>query len=139
MAKIPVGILGATGMVGQWFARCLEGHPWFELRALAASERSAGRLYGELVRWNADGEMPREVRRMPVHPIDPKIFADLGVKVLFSALPADQGLVSEKLLAEAGFAVFSNAASYRMDPLTPILIPEVNAGHIRIIERQRTW
>ena len=138
MAKIPVGILGATGMVGQWFARCLEGHPWFELRALAASERSAGGIYGEIVRWNADGEMPREVRRMPVHPIEPKVFSDLGVKVLFSALPADQALVSEKLLAEKGFAVFSNAAAFRMDPQTPILIPEVNADHIRLIERQKT-
>ncbi len=138
MAKIPVGILGATGMVGQWFARCLDGHPWFELGALSASERSAGKVYGELVRWNADGEMPAAVRRMPLHPMDPDVFSDLGVRVLFSALPADQGLVSEKLLAEKGFSVFSNAASHRMDPLTPILIPEVNADHIRIIERQKT-
>jgi aspartate-semialdehyde dehydrogenase len=139
MAKIPVGILGATGMVGQWFARCLEDHPWFELRALAASERSAGGIYGDIVKWNADGEMPREARRMPVHPIDPKIFSDLGVRVLFSALPADQALISEKSLAEHGFRVFSNAAAFRMDPLTPILIPEANADHIRLIERQGTF
>jgi aspartate-semialdehyde dehydrogenase len=139
MAKIPVGILGATGMVGQWFARCLEDHPRFETAALAASERSAGKLYGELVRWNADGEMPAKVRRMPVHPIDPRIFSELGVRVLFSALPADQALVTEKALAEKGFFVFSNAAAFRMDPLTPILIPEANADHIRIIERQKAF
>ncbi|MBM4249061.1 MAG: aspartate-semialdehyde dehydrogenase [Euryarchaeota archaeon] len=136
MAKVPVGILGATGMVGQWFARCLEDHPWFEIRALAASERSAGRVYGELVRWNADGEMPAAVRRLPVHPVDPGVFSDLGVRVLFSALPADQALVAERALADKGFWVFSNAAAFRMDRLTPILIPEVNAGHIRLVERQ---
>lgn len=139
MGKIPVGILGATGMVGQWFARCLEDHPWFEIGALSASERSAGRRYGELVRWNADGEMPVSVRRMPVHPVDPEVFSDLGVRVLFSALPADRALVSERLLAGKGFRVFSNAAAYRMDPLTPILIPEVNAGHLRLVERQPAW
>ena len=138
MAKIQVGILGATGMVGQWFARCLEDHPWFELCALAASERSAGGIYGDIVKWNADGEMPAEVRRQPVIPIDPKLFSDLGVKVLFSALPADQALVSEKMLAEDGFKVFSNAAAYRMDPQKPILIPEVNADHIHQIKRQAT-
>ena len=138
MAKIPVGILGATGMVGQWFVRYLEDHPWFELEVLAASERSAGGVYGDIVRWNVDGGMPDAVRKKVVQPIEPDAFADRGVKVIFSALPADKALSAERTFAERGFMVFSNASAYRMDPNTPILIPEVNAEHISLIEHQKT-
>lgn len=136
--RIPVGILGATGMVGQWFVRHLENHPWFELEVLAASERSAGGIYGDVVKWNADGDMPDSVRRKPVHPIDPAIFSEHGVKVLFSALPADRAMTAERMLAQKGFRVFSNASAYRMEPDVPILIPEVNAEHISLIEHQGT-
>lgn len=136
--KIPVGVLGATGMVGQWFVRSLEDHPWFELEVLAASERSAGGIYGDLVRWNVDGSMPAAVRRKPVHPIDPAVFSDHGVRLLFSALPADKALAWERPLAEKGFRIFSNASANRMEPDVPILIPEVNAGHICLIEAQRS-
>jgi aspartate-semialdehyde dehydrogenase len=125
-------------MVGQWFVRYLEDHPWFELEALAASERSAGGIFGDIVKWNVDGSMPDAVRKKAVIPIDPAAFSDRGVKVLFSALPADRALTAERALAGKGFKVFSNASAYRMDPNTPILIPEVNAGHISLIEHQRT-
>jgi len=138
MGKIPVAILGATGMVGQWFARYLEDHPWFEVAALMASERSAGGVYGDIVKWNVDGDMPGEVRGMKVHPIDPAVLRSRGVRAVFSALPADSAFVSERLLAEKGFAVFSNASAYRMDPKTPILIPEVNPSHISLIDGQAT-
>jgi aspartate-semialdehyde dehydrogenase len=138
MGKIPVGIMGATGMVGQWFARCLEDHPWFELRVLSASERSAGGVYGDVVRWVADGQMPEAVRKMKVQSSEPAVFADHGVKVLFSALPADRALVLERQMASEGFSVFSNASAYRMEPDVPILLPEVNAEHISLIERQRS-
>lgn len=138
MGKIPVGILGATGMVGQWFARCLEDHPWFELEVLAASERSAGGVYGEIVKWVADGQMPEAVRKKKVLAAEPATFADHGVKVLFSALPADRAQTLERMMAHEGAAVFSNASAYRMEPDVPILLPEVNAEHISLIERQRT-
>jgi aspartate-semialdehyde dehydrogenase len=138
MGKIPVGILGATGMVGQWFVRCLEDHPWFELEVLAASERSAGGVFGEIVKWNADGEMPESVRKKTVHPAEPEVFADHGVKLVFSALPADKAQTLERMMAHQGFFVFSNASAYRMEQDVPLLIPEVNPGHISLIERQRT-
>jgi aspartate-semialdehyde dehydrogenase len=138
MGKIPVGLVGATGMVGQWFARCLEDHPWFELEVLAASERSAGGVYGELVRWVADGQMPEAVKRKKVQMPEPAVFADHGVKVIFSALPADRAQVLERQLASEGFFVFSNASAYRMEPDVPILLPEINAEHISLIDRQRT-
>lgn len=125
-------------MVGQWFVRSLEDHPWFALEVLAASERSAGGIYGDLVKWNVDGSMPAAIRRKRVHPIDPAVFSDHGVRLLFSALPADRALDSERMLAGKGFRIFSNASANRMEPDVPILIPEVNAAHIRLIESQKT-
>jgi len=138
MGKIPVGLVGATGMVGQWFARCLEDHPWFELEVLAASERSAGGVYGELVKWVADGEMPESIRRKKVQSAEPSVFADRGVKVIFSALPADRAQALERRLASEGFFVYSNASAFRMEPDVPILLPEINAEHISLVERQRS-
>ena len=138
MGKIPVGLVGATGMVGQWFVRCLEDHPWFELEVMAASERSAGGVYGELVRWVADGEMPEAARRMKVQTAEPSVFSDRGVKVVFSALPADRAQELEPRLASEGLFVFSNASAFRMEPDVPILLPEINAEHISLVERQKT-
>jgi aspartate-semialdehyde dehydrogenase len=138
MGKIPVGIMGATGMVGQWFARCLEDHPWFELEVLSASERSAGGVYGDVVKWVADGQMPEAIRTKNVQMAEPAVFSDHGVKVIFSALPADRAQVLERQMAHEGFSVFSNASAYRMAPDVPILLPEVNPEHISLIERQGT-
>ncbi len=138
MNKIRVGILGATGMVGQHFIRFLQGHPWFEITALAASGRSEGRPYGEVCRWVISQEMPASVRGMVLESCEPKLACDL----VFSALPSDVAGPIEEAFAAAGYWVSSNASSHRMDADVPLLMPEVNPDHIAIIEhqrRQRGW
>ncbi len=138
MEKIPVGILGATGMVGQQFVRLLSDHPWFEITALAASERSEGKTYAEATTWIVPGEMPEAVREMPVMKCEP----DLPCKIVFSALPAEEAGPLEDEFAAAGYVVSSNARSHRYDPDVPLLIPEVNPGHLALIEiqrRRRAW
>ncbi len=135
-AKIPVAILGATGMVGQRFIELLQGHPWFELVALAASEKHGGRTYAETTRWRLpNSEMPATVASLPVVPCRPEAIP--GVKIAFSALPGEVAGEIEEAFARAGVAVFSNAKNYRMDPDVPLLIPEVNADHITSIVQQR--
>ena len=131
--KIPVGVVGATGMVGQQFVRLLQHHPWFEITALTGSERSAGKPYGEACTWVVPGEMPLARRETIVQPTTPEI----ECRVVFSALPGDVAGPIEEELAAAGFAVFSKAASHRMDPDVPLLLTEVNAGHLPLIHRQR--
>ena len=131
--KIPVAILGATGAVGQRFVQLLERHPWFEIAVLTGSERSIGRPYGEVVRWILDGSPPPRVAAMTVQPTSKAG----GVPLAFSALPADQAQESEPLWAQAGVVVCSNASAYRMDPLVPLLIPEVNPDHLGLVEAQR--
>ncbi|MDQ2887501.1 MAG: aspartate-semialdehyde dehydrogenase [Chloroflexota bacterium] len=134
--RIPVAVLGATGMVGQRFIELLQGHPWFELVALAASERHGGRAYGEVTRWRLSGsEMPSSVAALPVVPCQPEALPD--VKIVFSALPAEIAGDIEASFARAGVAVFSNAKNYRMDADVPLLIPEVNADHAAAIVQQR--
>ena len=138
MNKIRVGILGATGAVGQRFVHLLQGHPWFEITALAASTASAGRSYGEVCRWKVSAEMPPTVRDMPVEECAPGLDCDL----VFSALPGEVAGPIEESMAATGYFVSSNAKNHRMDPDVPLLIPEVNPGHIQIIEhqrRQRGW
>ena len=139
--RIPVAVLGATGMVGQRFIELLQGHPWFELVALAASERHGGRAYGEVTRWRLSGsEMPSSVAALPVVSCQPEALPD--VKIVFSALPAEIAGDIEASFARAGVAVFSNAKNYRMDADVPLLIPEVNADHAAAIvqqRRQRGW
>ena len=135
-ARIPVAVLGATGMVGQRFIELLQGHPWFELVAVAASEKHAGRPYGEATRWRLPGsEMPMDVARLPLVECRPEAFA--GVKVVFSALPGEVAGEVEEACARAGMAVFSNAKNHRMAPDVPLLIPEVNAAHVMAIVEQR--
>jgi aspartate-semialdehyde dehydrogenase len=131
--KIPVAILGATGAVGQRFVQLLDGHPWFEIAILTGSERSIGRPYGEVVRWILDTPPPAQIAAMIVQPTTNAG----GVPLAFSALPADQAHEAEPLWAAAGTVVCSNASAYRMDPLVPLLIPEVNPDHIGLIELQR--
>ncbi len=134
--RIPVAVLGATGMVGQRFIELLQGHPWFELVALAASERHGGRPYGEVTNWRLSGsEMPTSVATLPVVSCTPDALS--GIKIAFSALPGEVAGDIELALARAGVAVFSNAKNYRMAPDVPLLIPEVNADHIGAIVQQR--
>ena len=132
--KIPVAILGATGAVGQRFIQLLEDHPWFRVAALAASDRSQGLRYAEACRWMLDSEMPASVRDRILQP--PTAEA-LGCSLAFSALPASVAGPVEEELAREGVVVCSNAASHRLDPDVPLLIPEVNPDHLALIDQQR--
>ena len=131
--RIPVAVLGATGAVGQMFVRLLQDHPWFEVRSVAASERSAGRSYAEAAHW-LGGEMPARVASLPVAPCDP---ACVDAPLVFSALDAAAAADVEAAFARAGRFVLSNARSYRLEPDVPLLIPEVNPDHLALIDRQR--
>ncbi|MCS6936883.1 MAG: aspartate-semialdehyde dehydrogenase [Candidatus Bipolaricaulota bacterium] len=133
MHKLKVGILGATGTVGQRFVQLLAEHPWFEVTALAASERSAGRTYKEAVRWKLDSPIPDKIAQLPV--LEPK--PDLDCSIVFSALDSSVAGPIEEEFARAGYAVFSNAKNHRMDDDVPILIPEINPEHLKLIELQR--
>jgi len=135
-SRIPVAVLGATGMVGQRFIELLQGHPWFELVAVAASDQHGGRAYGEATRWRLPGsEMPPAVAALPVVACRPEALP--GVKIVFSALPGEVAGEIELAFARAGVAVFSNAKNHRMDTDVPLLIPEVNADHCAAVIEQR--
>jgi len=134
----PVAVLGATGAVGQAFVRLLVDHPWFELRELAASDRSAGNRYGDSVRW-LEGELPQSIASQTVLACDP---AQIHSPLVFSALGAGVAGDIESAFARAGKLVLSNAKTYRMDPDVPLVIPEVNGDHLRILpvqRRRRAW
>ena len=131
---IPVGVLGATGMVGQRFILQLEGHPWFRVAWLGASERSAGRPYAEAARWVQDDPVPEGVAGMVVQPS--AVSADCP-EVVFSAMDASVAGGIERAFAGAGHFVLSNSRNHRLDADVPLLIPEVNPDHIRLIEHQR--
>ncbi len=135
-SRIPVAVLGATGMVGQRFIELLSAHPWFELVALAASESHGGRPYGEASRWRLPGsEMPSSAASLPILPCRPETLPD--VKIVFSALPGEVAGEIEADFARAGMAVFSNAKNYRMAPDVPLIVPEVNADHVASLAVQR--
>ncbi|MFC1930506.1 aspartate-semialdehyde dehydrogenase [Chloroflexota bacterium] len=136
MAKIKVGILGATGMVGQRFVQLLDGHPWFQLTELAASERSAKRTYREAMegRWKLVPDIPTYARDMVIKECVP----GLDCRIVFSALDADVAGPIEQAFAESGYVVSSNSKNYRMEADVPLLIPEVNAEHLRLIPVQKT-
>ncbi|MEO7192242.1 MAG: aspartate-semialdehyde dehydrogenase [Vicinamibacterales bacterium] len=131
--KIDVGVLGATGMVGQQFILRLAQHPWFQVTWLAASERSEGKAYAEAAPWRLATPMPDFIRDMKVEGCVP----GRGPKVVFSALDAKAADELEQQFAAAGHVVLSNARTHRMDPLVPLLIPEVNAAHLALLDRQR--
>jgi aspartate-semialdehyde dehydrogenase len=131
--KFRVGILGATGTVGQRFIQLLEGHPQFELTALAASDRSQGKRYSEACAWRLPGEMPQSVRSLAVEPPTPPLDCD----IVFSSLPGDIARATEEAFASAGYAVISNSSALRMDDDVPLLIPEVNHEHLALIDAQR--
>lgn len=131
--RIPVAILGATGTVGQKFVRLLADHPWFEIAAVAASEQSAGKAYGEVVRWRETVPLPDAVARLTIQRCAPP----LAGRVVFSALDADIATEIEQAFARAGAFVVTNTKSHRMAPDVPLLIPEVNADHLPLIDAQR--
>ncbi|MFQ6059607.1 MAG: aspartate-semialdehyde dehydrogenase, partial [Anaerolineae bacterium] len=133
MDKIKVGILGATGMVGQRFVHLLADHPWFEIAALAASERSVGMPYGEACRWVVSDDMPALAKEIIVQECEP----DLSCHLVFSALPAKVAGPIEEEFAAAGYAVSSNARNHRLDPDVPLLVPEVNPDHLALVVTQR--
>jgi aspartate-semialdehyde dehydrogenase len=131
--KIPVAILGATGAVGQRFVQLLADHPWFEITALAGSVRSAGHPFAQVANWVVPGDPPAWVGEMVVQPLEP----ELPARIVFSALPGSVAREVEPAFARAGYAVCSNASAYREAPGIPLLIPEVNADHVAMIESQR--
>ena len=127
-----IGILGATGMVGQRFIQLLENHPWFEVAWLAASDRSSGKRYGDAVKWKLDTALPERVASMVVSPAVP----EGAPKIIFAALDADIAREMEPAFAAAGCAVISNSSAFRMHEDVPLVIPEVNADHLPILENQ---
>jgi aspartate-semialdehyde dehydrogenase len=132
---INVGVLGATGAVGQRFVELLADHPWFNLTTLAASERSAGKQYGKVVNWRLETPFPEKIAKLKVVNIDPLAMKD--VDLVFSALPAEIAMDVENKFADAGIAVCSNASSHRMEPTIPLVVPEVNPDHLGLIDVQR--
>ena len=132
---IPVAVLGATGSVGQRFVSLLDGHPWFKVVALAASDRSEGKTYASACRWILSDPMPEWARSMTLVPAAPQAVA--GARIVFSALPADLAKDIEPEFARAGLTVCSNASSYRRELDVPLLLPEVNADHIQLVPHQR--
>lgn len=136
--KIEVGILGATGMVGQNFVKFLRNHPWFEVKWLGASDRSAGKKYWEATAWRLDGEMPEAVRDLMVEECRP----GNAPRLLFSAMDASVATEIERAFAEAGHFVVSNSKNHRMEPDVPLLIPEINPDHLKLApvqRRRRGW
>jgi aspartate-semialdehyde dehydrogenase len=132
-ARIPVAVLGATGMVGQRFLALLANHPWFEVAAVAGSERSLHQRYGDAVTWRLPSAPPQPVLDLPVVAPD----AAFAAPVVFSALPASVAASIEPLLASRGHVVFSNASSHRMAEDVPLLIPEVNGDHLALLKTQQ--
>src|SRR5277367_6466537 len=131
--RIPVGILGATGMVGQEFVSFLRDHPWFDLTWLGASDRSAGKAYREAAPWRLGGETPAYVRDVVVSDSVPKG----APKLVFSAMDASVATEIERAFAAAGHVIVSNSRNHRMDADVPLLVPEINADHLRLIPEQR--
>lgn len=138
MKKIEVGILGATGTVGQRFVQLLEDHPWFELRWLAASDRSAGKRYREACSWQLEGPPPAEAADRIVEECVP----GRGPKLVFSSMASNLAGDIEREFAAAGHVVVSNSGHYRMAPDVPLLVPEINPGHLGLLpvqQRERGW
>jgi aspartate-semialdehyde dehydrogenase len=138
MSQIEVGILGATGMVGQHFIRFLDGHPQFELTWLGASERSAGKRYSEAAKWHLGGAAPDAIAGLKVEEAKP----GNAPQLLFSAMDASVATEIEQAFAKAGHVVVSNSKNHRMDHDVPLLVPEINPDHLKLIpgqQRQRGW
>lgn len=144
MKKIPVGILGATGMVGQQYLQLLAEHPWFEVTFLASSEQSAGKLFRDAVsgRWHGSTRMSETFSHLPVHRVDEIEAAKKNCSFVFSAMSNEGAKMYEELYAAAGLPVISNAGYHRSSVDVPLLIPEVNPEHAKIIpiqQKNRNW
>jgi|SRR5271165_897134 len=136
--KIEVGVLGATGMVGQQFAKLLDSHPWFDLKWAGASDRSSGKKYREATSWRLNGAMPASVADLIVDDCKP----GNAPKLVFSSMDASVATEIEQAFARAGHVVVSNSRNHRMEGDVPLLIPEINASHLKIIplqQRRRGW
>ena len=133
MRKIDVAILGATGAVGQRFIQLLQDHPWFAVREVVGSSRSAGKSYGEAAHWILDGNPPADIANMTVQSLHDELTSPL----VFSALPKEAAIEREEALAEAGHVVCTNASANRMLSDVPLLLPEVNAEHLQLVDVQR--
>jgi aspartate-semialdehyde dehydrogenase len=131
--RIEVGVLGATGMVGQHFIRFLQGHPWFDLKWLGASDRSAGKKYRDAMNWNLAGGVPESVADLTVQDSKP----GSAPKLLFSAMDASVATEIERAFAEAGHVVVSNSRNHRMERDVPLLVPEINADHLKLVPAQK--
>lgn len=132
MKKISVGILGATGMVGQKFVELLSSHPWFEIAALAASDRSTQKRYAEAMKWSMPTTLPKKIGDMPVSACTP----NLPCSVVFSGLDSSVAGEIEENFAKAGYKVISNSSNHRMDVDVPLLVPEINSEHLELIRQQ---
>ncbi len=135
-SKLPIGILGATGMVGQRYIQLLENHPFFEINWLAASDRSSGKPYGDAARWRLDSPLPERIAKMVVSPAEPQSASGATPKIIFASVDAAIAREIEPKFAAAGCAVLSNSSAFRMAPNVPLVIPEVNAEHLHLIEEQ---
>ena len=136
--RIEIGILGATGMVGQQFVKFLQNHPWFEITWLGASDRSAGKTYREATSWRLDGVMPSNVENIKVEDCKP----GNAPRLVFSSMDASVATEIEQAFAQAGHVIVSNSRNHRMEPDVPLLIPEINSDHLKIIplqQRRRGW
>jgi aspartate-semialdehyde dehydrogenase len=136
--RIEVGILGATGMVGQHFVKFLQGHPWFDLRWLGASDRSAGKKYRDAMTWHLAGTTPETVANLTVEDSKP----GRAPRLLFSAMDASVATEIEQAFAQAGHIVVSNSKNHRMDRDVPLLVPEINPDHLKLVpgqQRTRGW
>lgn len=136
MIKIKCALLGGTGIVGQRFVKMLSDHPFFELSLIIASEKNENRQYGTAVHWMIEGDIPSVVKKMKINTFKLNLFEMKGIKVVFSALPPEIAKMWENKLAERGCAVFSNSSAHRLDTNVPLLIPEVNPNHIKLVEYQ---
>ncbi len=138
MQRIEVGVLGATGMVGQHFIRFLENHPWFDFTWAGASDRSAGRKYSDATNWRLDGALPASAAGLTVQECKP----GNAPRLIFSAMDASVATEIEQAFAAAGHTVVSNSKNHRMEPDVPLLVPEVNANHLASLATQsrlRGW
>lgn len=131
--KITVAVLGATGSIGQRFVEMLSRHPWFQIVALGASERSSGKKYGQAVKWLLPSLLSKHIAEMPIAECKPPFSANL----IFSALDFSVAAEVEEAFANEGHFVITNAKNYRMQPDIPLLIPEVNSNHLELLDQQK--
>ncbi|KAA0242716.1 MAG: aspartate-semialdehyde dehydrogenase, partial [Chlorobiota bacterium] len=132
MTKIKVAVLGATGSVGQKFIQLLENHPFFELAELGASDRSAGKKYKDAVNWFMDTPIPAGVKDLVVKNCEPPFES----RIVFSGLDSSVAGEIETSFAKSGYIVVSNSRNHRFDPDVPLLVPEINGGHLELLKVQ---